>query len=391
MTEFQRLSRDSATLVAGVVAAQVIGGLVPQLSPLMIDGFMKGLSLSEREAGFVVTVELFALAIAAIAIAPVLTRCSHRRVSLAAGALALLAQAASIFSVSLATLTLLRGFAGIGEGVLYAVSLAIVASRFRNPDKVYGTFQAGWALGSVALFALGGQLTAAYANRGILALIAGVTVALAPFLLLVPRGRAKAGDADALDLERASPLLGVMTLAATALYLTASAAVYAFTVPLGARAGLGTGEVGFALTIGTLIGLAGAGAATVINVRWGRAIPISAFCVGFMLATLALYLARSSAAYVAALFASFVVYYFSIPYLFGLAAALDRSGRWAAATSSAYLLGFAAGPLVGGAVIAWAGYGGLVAVCVGLTVAAWGLAMVVCRHLGGHPSAKTLA
>ena len=29
-------------------------------------------------------------------------------------------------------------------------------------------------------------------------------------------------------------------------------------------------------------------------------------------------------------------------YLFGLAAALDRSGRWAAAVGSAYLLGFAA-------------------------------------------------
>jgi hypothetical protein len=122
-------------------------------------------------------------------------------------------------------------------------------------------------------------------------------------------------------------------------------------------------------------------------VRWGRAIPITGFCVGFSLVTLALCLWRNPTAYVVALVASVVIYYFSIPYLFGLAAALDRSGRWAAAAGSAYLLGFAAGPLVAGAVIAAAGYTGLAAVCVAITAAAWGLAMVVIRRFSGTAGA----
>jgi len=375
-------ARDPAAFVVGAIAAQVIGGLVAQMSPFMIGGYMAGLSLSERDAGLVASVEFLTLAVTSIVIAPVLPRLSYRRFGLAAVALALLAQGASIFSASLEVLVLLRGLAGIGEGVLCAVSLSVVASHSRNPDKAYGYFQVAWALGSVPLFAAGGELTAAYAHRGILALIAGVTLALAPLLLLIPDARARREDAAA-DTAQASPLLGVMTFATIVLYLTASAALYAFSAALGERAGLDTSAVGYALTVASLVGLAGAGAAAALNIRWGRAIPISGFCVGFMLCALVLCLSHDRNIYTVALVVSVVVYYFSIPYLFGLAAALDPSGRWAAAAGSAYLLGFAAGPLAAGAVIAAAGYAGLAAVCVALTATAWGLAMAVNRRLRG--------
>ncbi|WP_119272212.1 MFS transporter [Taklimakanibacter deserti] len=374
--------RDPMSLVVGAIAAQVTGALVTQMAPFMVSGFMGGLALSERDAGLVTSVEFLALALTAIAIAPVLPRLSYRRVSLAAVALALVAQGASIFSTSFASLVLLRGLAGVGEGALCAVSLSIVASRSVNPDKVYGYFQIVWALGSVPLFAVGGQLTAAHAHHGTLALIAGVTLALAPLLLLIPDDRAKSGDAVTADRVPTSPLLGIMTLASIMLYLAASAALYAFIAPLGERAGLDTSAVGYVLTVGSLVGLVGAGAATVLNVRWGRAIPISGFCVAFTLFTLMICLWRNPTAYVVALVASVIIFYFSVPYMLGLAAALDRSGRWAAAACSAYLLGYAAGPLVGGIVIAAADYAGLAAACVALTAVAWGLAMAVNRRLG---------
>jgi len=372
---------DPPALVVGAIAAQVTGALVTQMAPFMVSGFMSGLELSERDAGFITSVEFLALAVTAIAIAPVLPRLSYRRVSLAAVTLALLAQGASIFSTSFASLVLLRGLAGLGEGALCAVSLSVVASCSTNPDKVYGYFQVVWALGSVPLFAFGGEFTAAYAYRGILALIAGATLALAPLLLLIPDDRAKAGDAATAEAARTSPLLGIMTLAAIMLYLTASAASYAFIAPMGERAGLDTSAVGYALTAGSLVGLLGAGAATVLNVRWGRAIPISGFCVAFTFFTLVLCLWRNPTAYFVALVASFIIFYFSVPYMLGLAAVLDRNGRWAAAACSAYLLGFAAGPLAGGAVIAAADYAGLGAACVALTAVAWGLAMFVNRRL----------
>jgi hypothetical protein len=82
-------------------------------------------------------------------------------------------------------------------------------------------------------------------------------------------------------------------------------------------------------------------------------------------------------AYSVAVILSAVLYYFSLPYLFGLAAALDQSGRWAAAAGSAYLLGFAAGPVFTGAVIAASGYASLATVCVTMTIVAWALAVSI--------------
>lgn len=375
--------RDPASLVGGAVAAQLIGGLASQMSPFMIGGFMEGLLLSERDAGVVAFVEFLALAIAASAIAPLVHRYSCRRIAVMAVALALPAQCASIFTTSLPWLAVLRGLAGIGEGAIYGVSLSVVASRCGNPDKVYGYFQLAWALGSVALFAIGGQVTAGFAHRGILALLAVVTLALAPLLFLIPDDRAEQVGGMATDAAQASPWLGAMTFGAIVLYLTVSSAVYTFSAPMGERAGLDAGAVGHVLTAASLIGLAGAAAATALNVRWGRAVPISGSCIGFVLVALVLCLWRDAIAYVAALVGSVVIFYFSMPYLFGLAAALDRSGRWAAAAGSAYLLGFAAGPLVAGAVISAADYTGLAALSVAFAAAAWGLAMLVNRRLGG--------
>lgn len=380
MTEISGASsvpRNSASTAVASIAAQVAGGLVAQMLPFVISGLIDGLSLSERDAGLVAFVELLTIAVIAITIAPFLPRLSYRRVGLAAVALTLLAQGASIFSASWMSLLLLRGLAGIGEGALYALSLCIVASHSGNPDKGYGYFQLAWALGSVPLFAAGGELTAAFAHRGIFALIVGVTLALAPLLLLAPEARPKSGQGMPVGTIQVSPLLGIMTFAAVALYLTASAAIYAFSAPLGERAGLDTSAVGYALTVASLVGLGGAAAATALNIRWGRAVPISAFCAAFSLVALALCLWRDPTVYVVALVASVVIYYFSIPYMFGLAAALDLNGRWAAAVGAAYLLGFAAGPIMAGAVIAAAGYEGLAAACVTITAATWGLALMV--------------
>ncbi|APO77869.1 hypothetical protein AM571_PC00123 (plasmid) [Rhizobium etli 8C-3] len=70
---------------------------------------------------------------------------------------------------------------------------------------------------------------------------------------------------------------------------------------------------------------------------------------------------------------STVLSYFSLLYLFGLAATLDRSGRWAAVAGSANLMGFAVGPIVAGAEIASSGYTTLAAVSVAMIGISWAL------------------
>ena len=377
----QSRATDPLKFVLAVIAAQVVGGLVTQMSPLVIGGVIIGLELTEQQAGFVAFAEFIVLSITAIVIAPFLPKLSYRPLCLAAAALAVTAQLLSITVTDLPLLVVMRCIAGVGEGLVYAASLAAVAARAVNPDKLYGYIQVTWAVLSSILFSLGGYLTDLYAHRGIYGMIIGITLLLLVFFRWLPTGGSASTQATNTDTSAAPLWMGLVTLAGIFIYLTASAAVYTFTAPLGERAGLSTSQIGYALTTGSVVGFAGAGLATWLNVRKGRIVPISVFSAAFSIIALVICANTNPVVFVVALVLSVLFFYFSVPYLFGLAAALDSQGRWAAAAGSAYLLGFAVGPAFAGTMIEWYDYIGLGMASVIAALLAWLLLMVVVRNL----------
>jgi len=380
-------ARDTAKFIAAAVAAHLTGGIVTQMSPLVIGGLIPGLSLSEREAGYVAFAEFSVLAGTAIVAAPLLPRLSYRTVCFLSAAVAVAAQIASLFMETLQSVIVLRAVAGIGEGLIYAISLAVVASRSANPDRLYGLYQIAWSVCSIVFFSIGGQLTDSFAHRGIYGMITVVTIVLLPLFLMLPAEPSDGRTPVDANIEVSSPLLGVIVLVGTFLYLTMSAAVYTFSEPLGQRSGLDVGQVGFALTGASLVGFSGALMATWLNVRFGRKLPISMFSFAFSLLAIVLCSNKSSSVYLVALTLSVVFFYFSVPYLFGLAAALDRKGRWAAAAGSAYLLGFAIGPAFAGNVIESFGYPALGYASAAITVVAWTCLMIVSHQVQARRSA----
>ena len=377
----QTRAGDPLKFVTAVIAAQVAGGLVTQMSPLVVGGVIIGLELTKQQAGFVAFAEFIVLSLTATVIAPVLPRLSYRSLCLYAASLAVGAQVVSILLTDLYLIVIMRCIAGVGEGLVYAASLAAVASRSANPDKLYGYIQVTWAVLSTLLFTAGGYLTDMFAHRGIYGMIAGITIVLMIFLRWLPTD-VKAPTQSVNNNHNAAPLwMGIITLAGIFIYLTASAAIYTFTAPLGERAGLSTNQIGYALTTGSAVGFSGAVLATWLNIRRGRAVPISVFSVAFSIIAIVLCVNTHPVIYVVALVLSVVFFYFSVPYLFGLAAALDQQGRWAAAAGSAYLLGFAVGPAFAGTMIEWYDYIGLGVASVIATILAWILLLVVVRNL----------
>ena len=377
----QTRAGDPLKFVIAVLAAQVIGGLVTQMSPLVVGGVIIGLELTEQQAGFVAFAEFIVLSITAIAIAPVLPRLSYRSLCFSAAGVAVAAQVLSILLTDLYLVVAVRCIAGVGEGLVYAASLAAVASRSVNPDKLYGYVQVTWAILSTLLFTAGGYLTDMFAHRGIYGMIAGITVFLMVFLRWLPTDVTAATESVKKDVNSAPPWMGIITLAGIFIYLTASAAIYTFTAPLGERVGLSTSQIGYALTTGSAVGFTGAGLATWLNIRKGRVIPISVFSVAFSIIAIVLCINTHPVVYVVTLVLSVVFFYFSVPYLFGLAAALDQQGRWAAAAGSAYLLGFAVGPAFAGTMIEWYDYIGLGVASVIAAILAWILLLIVARNL----------
>ncbi|MFJ7899321.1 MFS transporter [Streptomyces sp. NPDC096198] len=139
----------------------------------------------------------------------------------------------------------------------------------------------------------------------------------------------------------------------------------------------------FAVALGAgLLGVIGAG---VLGPRLGRALPVGGGTV-----LIAGCIALSASATGPTTFATGeiawnVLYPIVLSYLLGLAASLDRRGRWAVLVGSASSLGTAAGPLTGSVLATRAGFPAMGAVlAAGLLVVALPLAAVA-RHTGGRP------
>lgn len=381
--------KDPIPFIIAILATQVMGVLITQMSPLVVGSVITGLGLTEQQAGLFAFSEFSVLAVTAMAIAPFLHRFSYRSLCWVAAGVSVLAQMGSVIVSDVTLIVLLRCTAGLGEGVIYAVSLASVAAYSKNPDKLYGQIQVMWALLNTILFTAGGYFSDLYAHRGIFLMIASFTILLLIFIRWLPDQR---GTKSSMAIDNsgftASPLLGGILMVGIFIYMIASAGLYTFTDPLGNRAGLDKTEIGYALTIGSAIGFSGAWLAAWLNIRLGRIIPMTAFSVSYAVIAVAMCINNNPTLFIILLTLSIILFYFSAPYLFGLAASLDSKGRWAAAAGSAYLFGFAVGPAFAGSMVEWFGYPGFGYTTALITFVAWLLFMVVLTHLS--KSAGTL-
>jgi MFS family permease len=146
--------------------------------------------------------------------------------------------------------------------------------------------------------------------------------------------------------------------------------------------------VGTVLGLTGALGILGAVAAATIGTRYGRMKPMIAGL--FMNAVLSFWISQTSDPVIFAV--AEVVYhaalFFTVPYLFGMAAELDRHGRLVAMAGGSILLGGSLGPAIGGALISWQGYsaiGGFIIIAMTVvTMFAWRLQ----RRLEGKPESR---
>ena len=371
------VEKDPLKFVFAVIAIHLMGGFASALPPLLVGGNMAGLSLSESAAGNIVFAELSALALTVLVISPILPRLTYRSLCFPAALIAIVANALTLVPETAGGVMFIRVVAGVSEGVIYAVSLAAVASTSRNPDRLYGLFAVSWAVMGFVMFGIGGFLSTMYAHRGLYAMIGVSTLLLLPFLRGLP---AKKAAVPQQSKYKISIYVVVLVNLSMFFYMAGSSALYSYTEPLGVRLGLSASEIGLALSMATIIGLSGAIIATWLNIRFGRILPITTVIVLFTINALMLCNTESVPVYFVGLALTAMYYFFSLPYFYGVAAALDKEGRLAAAVGFAFLVGSSAGPL-GGHIVEWKGYPGLGWAIAASAVIGWILMMAVIRQL----------
>jgi len=248
----------------------------------------------------------------------------------------------------LAALRFLAGF--LGQGTAFAVAIGVINSS-RNPDRIFGLSIATQVALSVILLLVLPGLGAAYGIKGVLWPLAVIALAVLPLLLWIPTVSPKRA-ADGTAPHTGSTMLAVFALVVLLIWCTGIGAVWAFLLNIGEAGGLATTRAGQAMAISSGIAIIGALTASALAGRGGRLLPVS---VAVLVQVTAIMLLQGEMSFIrfAATCAVFQTFWnFTGPYLMGMVAASDPTGRIAVLIPVAQTTGFGIGPAIAGGLMA---------------------------------------
>ncbi len=331
--------------MAALVAVHTAGNLGAGVLPLLMGVLISDLGLTEVGAGLLLTVELSATFVGAVAVAPRMARDSRRRW---AGIGLLAAVAGNAASAGLGPglwLLVARAGAGLGAGWLIA-SASAAAAGSREPDRLFATIALLEGL-AIGLLLVGlPSVTVPFGAAGAFLALATLCVCAAPLVGNLP----EVADGSAAGPRGRAPhrAAAFAALAAILAMSVAGMGIWTLSERIGTAAGLGPSGVGSVLGAATVLGLGGAAAAAWLGTRRGRAGPLLLGVVVSTASMTGLALATTVSLFVLTQLVWAVAFFFTTPYLLGVAAALDPAGRWTSAASGMSAAGSALGPAAAG-------------------------------------------
>lgn len=319
--------------------------------PVQIGALIDGLSLNESTAGLMGAVEIACMSLTAIVISPRLIHWSKSRTATVGVILAATAQAlTSLIDVTL-LLFLLRLLTGIGCGCVFA-SVCVSAALTSIPDRSFAWAQAIMNALFFIMFLLAPFALSYSHHRGLFVLLALVLVSGIPLYRHLEIS-GNSAETQQQKHKRAGNILIGMHIVATILLNIGLGALWAFVERMGSvNIGLDAATIGTVLSSATLFMIAGSLFAAWLGVRIGRTIPLAVASILCGCAALLVSSSSSLLFYALGLFIYNFAYLFIGPYIIaGSSAALDSSGRLAAAMGGIMFLSYSAGVGTGGYVV----------------------------------------
>jgi predicted MFS family arabinose efflux permease len=341
------MDHDKPMTIAAAVALSCIGvfGLLPQ--PLMVGALQDSLGFSSQQAGLITAAEVFGGALASICSAFWIQRVNWRLAALFAIAVVLLGNLLSSFQESYASLLALRGAVGFfGEGTAFAVAISVISNTSETDRNFAYSIAAQVGFGVIA-FATLPFAVANFGLGGILIPLGAITLLIAPLLRWLPAASSRQHHASAAG-TAASVGPAVLALGILLIWCIGLGGIYAFEERIGVAGGLEQTRVGSALAVAVAVGFLGALAASWVADRWGRIPPVT---VALLAQVGAIALLQGELSWIQfALFASVFHFFwnFTGPYLMGMVASADATGRIAVLMPAAQTGGFAAGTALAG-------------------------------------------
>lgn len=342
------------------IVAILVGNSCAMVQPLLVGTYVDVMRLDLSTAGYVSAAELAGLAVAAILVARLIHRLSPARPGATACIVFVIANVASASTVELWALVVARIAAGCAAGAALAAGSAI-AARSRQPERVFACAFAGVTLYGFIFFSNAAALMEAfgvvglYGAKAVLGVVAAAIVGLSPLgprvghdSVLRARASTKARPSTA---RHKNGQMRMRVLACGFILYVGHTAVWTFEERIGVGAGLSLAEVGQAFGMASVAGLFGALIAAALGTRLGRTIPQLLALALSVVAALLIIVSGSALTFTVSACLIAFTWFYGVPYLAGLAAALDPAGRLAGELNAMMSAGSALGPFVAASIV----------------------------------------
>lgn len=346
-------------LLASVLLAflATAGLFYVNIMPALVSGLIDGLGISDKQAGFIGSANIYGAAVGALFVVFLIKRVAWRTGAYACLFLLIAIDLGSTLVTDGLALIFVRFLHGFVGGVLVGIGFAVIA-RTTVPDRTFGMLLVvQFGLGGVGVMTLP-RLVPIYGPEVLfiaLALFSVLTLLMVPFLSdYPPRDKPAVATPTQSGKVQRGPL--ALTLGAIFLFQAANMALAAYMIGLGRDYGLETGFISTTIGVAAWIGAAGSGLVVAMGTRFGRTWPI-AFGIVLTAAGCAAFL-RSDIAwlFILANCGTAITWAYVIPYLLGMASAFDTMGQSAALGGFVSKLGLASGPLAAAFLIDASGY-----------------------------------
>ncbi len=348
-----RQANPDGTAAAIMLAFLATAGLFyVNIMPAIVDGLIQGLGFSNEAAGLVASINVYGASAGALAASFLVHRLSWKPTAVGLLVALIAVDLLSMMVDSVTGLTALRFVDGLIGGFLVGIGFSVIA-RTRNPDRVFGVLLVvQFGLGGIGLMILP-QFVKTLGTPILFAaliLVSLTTLLMLPFLddYRVPPPHSVDQAPESPPGPTVSLRLIAPTLLGIFLFQAANMGVAAYIIPLGEAAGLPRDFISPVLGMANWIGLLGSGLVIVLSHRTGRLSPLVGGLIVTFIGLLAFLLSSHGSVYALANGITSITWSLVIPYLFGMCATFDRTGRFAVLGSFSSKIGLASGPLIAG-------------------------------------------
>ena len=356
-------STDRALLLPAWAAADGLGQLTLLSLPFMLGTFVENVGLGPREAGLLLSLELFVISLACMSLSVFVARLPKRAIAVCGAALAVVGNALSIRGHDWASLAEARALAGVGYGIAMAVGNAAVATA-ADPPRLYDSKMMLFALTQLLVGVSVPTATKYFGAAGCFGFMIVMNLLMIPLILRLPSAQViKVSTPERVTLNstaqrpqgkgRAITTLVVLLFAVT--FAIRESAYWGLAERFGAAVSVDASLVGLLVGIGTIPSVFAPRLVTVLRARFGE---IGPTLVGVLLEGAVLFLlggTNSKALFISLVLVWPIFYCYTVPLVMGVAARLDRRGRIIALAAGALQFAFAIGPAIAGALVEKAG------------------------------------